>query len=70
MTTPDATRHNPDPAYLRELLGARNPKATARLIGLSARTLRYYLSDDPTAPRAPYCVQYTLEQLAGTPASS
>jgi hypothetical protein len=61
--TPDASRHNPDPAYLRTLLGDRNVKDTAARLGLSVRTLMYYLSDASTAPRAPYCVQYALEQL-------
>lgn len=67
MRPPDASQHNPDPAYLRQLLGDRNPKATAAQLGLSVRTFRYYLSTDPAAPRAPYCVQYALEQLAEQP---
>jgi hypothetical protein len=64
MHAPDASRHNPDPAYLRTLVGAWDLASLAALIGVSVRSLRYYLSDQPGAPRAPYCVQYALEHLA------
>lgn len=64
---PDATLHNPDPAYLRGLLdraGISQRKAAARL-GLSERMMRYYLSPAGSATHrpAPYPVQYALERL-------
>lgn len=68
---PDATLHNPDPAYLRGLLdqaGLSQREAAARL-GLSERMMRYYLSpaDSTTHRPAPYLVQYALEQLSTQP---
>ncbi|ANI16750.1 hypothetical protein A9C11_23505 [Pseudomonas citronellolis] len=65
---PDASRHNPDPHYLRGLLEAAGVKqaAAARSIGISDRTLRYYLSETnhPDYRPAPYPVQFALECLA------
>lgn len=67
--TPDATRHNPDPAYLRGVLASTglSQREVARRIGISDRVLRYYLlpTDAPTYRPAPYPVQYALERLAG-----
>ena len=68
---PDATLHNPDPAYLRGLLdqaGLSQREAAARL-GLSERMMRYYLGPAGSATHrpAPYAVQYALEQLATPP---
>ena len=62
---PSAAKHNPDPAYLRELidLDGLSQREAARRIGVSDRMMRYYLSDDPDATRAPYPVQYALENL-------
>jgi transcriptional regulator with XRE-family HTH domain len=64
---PDAALHKPDAAYLRSLVkacGITQAKA-AEAIGISERTMRNYLSQDPATFRpAPYSVQYTLEQLA------
>lgn len=60
MRRPDATRHNPDPAYLRELVknsGLTREEFCARL-GISDRTLRYYLSG---GHEIPYTVQYAAE---------
>lgn len=66
---PDATSHNPDPAYLRGVLASTGltQRQAARRIGISDRVLRYYLlpPDAPTYRPAPYSVQYTLERLAG-----
>lgn len=66
---PDATRYNPSPAYLRGLLerAAVSQQAAARAIGISPRTMRYYLcaTDSPGYRPAPYPVQYALECLAG-----
>lgn len=67
---PDATRYNPSPAWLRLLLrkAALSQQAAARAIGISPRTMRYYLtSPDAAGYRpAPYAVQYALEMLALT----
>ena len=77
---PDASRHNPDPAYLRDLLaaikddtllsnspsnkGSVSQVAVANRLGIAPRTLRQYL-DDCHKSKCPYTVQYALEQLAG-----
>jgi transcriptional regulator with XRE-family HTH domain len=65
---PDATLHNPDPEYLRDLLlkAGITQAAAATAIGITERVLRYYLSDTQSATYrpAPYVVQYALEQLA------
>lgn len=64
--TPDATRHNPDPAYLRGLLLAAgvSQREAARRIGVSERVMRYYLAPEAADYRpAPYVVQYALESL-------
>lgn len=70
--TPDATRHNPDPQYLRQLLqasGLDQVQAAARL-GITDRTLRYYLSEVGSAGYrpAPYLVQFGLECAAAAAA--
>jgi len=65
--TPDATRHNPDSAYLRSLVerSGLSQVECARRIGLNDSTLRKYLATGTrTAAPAPYLVQYALEQLA------
>lgn len=62
---PDATHHNPDPAYLRSLVersGLSQRKAAARL-GITDRAMRYHLTPGTDRP-APYTVQYCLECLA------
>jgi transcriptional regulator with XRE-family HTH domain len=69
MTKPDATLHNPAPAYLRGLVAATGltQRECARRIGVSDRLLRYYLTDPASgkeAREAPYPVQYALEALA------
>jgi hypothetical protein len=65
-TRPDATKYNPDPAYLRRLVGliGGHQKSIAEAFGITDRALRYYLSpiDSPTYRPAPYLVQYALEQ--------
>lgn len=66
--TPDATRHNPDPLYLRQLLQAAglNQQQAAERLGITSRAVRYYLSDADSAGYrpAPYLVQFALERLA------
>ena len=64
--TPDATKHNPDPAYLRGLLqrAGVSQREAARRIGISERVMRYYLAPESADYRpAPYVVQYALESL-------
>jgi hypothetical protein len=64
---PDATRHDPRPAYLRALVAdtGLSQRATARRIGISARLLRYYLAPREADHRvAPYPVQFCLESLS------
>lgn len=67
---PDATKHNPDPVYLRGLLekAGLTQRAAAEAIGISPRLLRYCLTDrDGDHREAPYPVQYALERLAMEP---
>lgn len=64
--TPDATKHNPSPDYLRALLDRAgvSQREAARRIGLSERVMRYYLAPDAADYRpAPYVVQFALESL-------
>lgn len=66
--TPNAETHNPDPAYLRELIkkaGITQLEA-AKLIGISDRMLRKHLAkrESVSALDAPYSVQFCLECLA------
>ncbi len=67
--TPDATRHDPSPTYLRALIArsGMSQRRAAILIGIDPRALRYYLQpeDHPSRRVAPYPVQYALERLAG-----
>jgi len=65
---PDASTHNPDPYYIRKLLdlAGESQRNAAKLIGITPRTMRYYVSLDPAGYRpAPYPVQFALECLAG-----
>ena len=64
---PDASTHDPDPAYLRSLIAdaGLSIRATARRLGISERMMRYYVADEAGDHRsAPYAVQYALEALA------
>lgn len=65
---PDASRHNPEPRYLRMLIeqaGVSQRKA-AELLGMSWSGFRNYLRDesDPLYRVADYRVQFALECLA------
>lgn len=65
--TPDATRHDPRPEYLRALVqqSGLTQREIARRIGISDRLLRYYLTEvDGDHRVAPYPVQFALESLA------
>lgn len=68
MSIPDASQHNPAPAYLRGLIerAGLSQRAAARQIGVPERTMRQYLADRDasTATDAPYPVQFALECLA------
>ena len=63
----DLTKHNPDPQYLRSILEAlgMSQRQSARMLGLSERMMRYYLSDPNSENyrEAPYLVQFALESL-------
>lgn len=65
---PDATKYNPDPEYLRELIRKTglSQREIARRIGVSERSFRQFLAsrEASTALDAPYPVQYCLEQMA------
>lgn len=64
---PDASRHRPDPAYLRSLVerSGLSQVECARRIDVNPSTLRKYLATGTrTAASAPYLVQYALERLA------
>lgn len=65
--TPDASKHDPSPEYLRALIADAgvSQREAARRIGVSERVMRYYLSDTAADYRpAPYPIQYALECLA------
>jgi hypothetical protein len=66
---PDATKHNPDPQYIRWLIDSAglSQRRAAHVIGISERAMRYHCqpADHPTFRAASYPVQYTLEALAG-----
>lgn len=64
--SPDATKHDPRPEYLRALIDSAglSQRETARRIGVSERMMRYYLAAESADHRpAPYVVQFALESL-------
>lgn len=63
---PDASRHNPDPEYLREVIARTglSQRECARIIGVNERQMRMYLASTGRRETAPYPVQYTLEMLS------
>lgn len=62
---PNVSKHNPDPAYLRELLdrAGLSQREAARRLGISDRMMRYYLAEGEANKPAPYAIQYALESL-------
>lgn len=71
---PDASLHNPDPEYLRQLLDAAglSQRNAAKLIGMTYEGFRNYVkpTDHPLYRVAPYTVQYLLEVLAADKSST
>ncbi|HBN54739.1 MAG TPA: hypothetical protein DD456_12155 [Stenotrophomonas sp.] len=74
--TPDASKHDPRPEYIRALLqqAGVSQRQAATLLGISERMMRYYLAGERPGPSgqavpclAPYTVQYALEALAHRP---
>jgi hypothetical protein len=66
--TPDSSKHNPDPEYLRDLVkkSGLTQRECARRIGIYERLFRMYLADKETksAQNCTYAVQFCLEVLA------
>jgi predicted transcriptional regulator len=64
----DSAMHDATPAYLRNLIAnaGLDQVGAAKLLGISERALRYYLTDEdkPKYRPAPYLVQFGLEFLA------
>jgi len=63
---PNASKHNPSPEYLRGLIerAGLSQREAARRIGITDRSLRYYLSEDAASWKpAPYVVQFAIEHL-------
>lgn len=60
---PDARNHNPDPEYIRDPRTGLTQEQAGQRIGIPARPMRYLSRDAESYRPAPYCVQYTLEQL-------
>ena len=74
MTTPDATNHNPDPAYLRGLIDRAgiSQREAARRLGVSPRMMRQYLADSDVktaapAPQAGYIKQRVMARWFYSP---
>ncbi len=63
--TPDSTKRNYDPQYLRELLALAGltQRGAAEIMGIPERTFRDYLNGNSSS-KAPYTVQFSLECLA------
>lgn len=64
--TPDASKHNPDPAYVRELLSRAglSQRHAAKLLGVNDRTMRFWCSGQVDIP---YTAQFALEALSRAP---
>jgi len=68
MATPDISQHNPDPAYLRELIEqiGMSQRAIARQLGIDETLFRKYLTrpENRSYRPCPYLVQFALEVWA------
>jgi len=67
---PDASNHNPDPAYLRGLRerAGLSQAALAERLAISRRMIQYYEAEEgePSHRTAPYLYQFALERLANS----
>lgn len=67
---PDASSHNPNPAYLRELRAKTglSQSALAERLAISRRMIQYYEAEEgePSHRTAPYLYQFALERLASS----
>lgn len=65
ITLPDATQHNPDENYLRELISKSGLSIgeCARRVGVTKSNFKQML-DSKHNMKAPYAVQYCLEILS------
>lgn len=66
---PDVAHYCPDAAYLRGLLQiiGQSQRAVAQRLGLSYRTMKYYMTPEDSGIESrtpPYPTQYALERLA------
>ena len=64
---PNSDNYNPSPVYLRSLIEQTglSQRKTAKVIGVSERVMRNYLSLNPNDyTKCPYPVQFCLEYLA------
>ena len=66
---PDASLHNPDPAYMRELRerAGLTQRGVAAALGMSRRTVQYYEEAEDKKKKehfADYRYQFALEALA------
>lgn len=59
---PNAKEHNPDPAYIRQLLSdaGLSQVAAAKILGVSDRHMRRYVAGNVPCP---YPVQFCLETM-------
>lgn len=60
--TPDATNYNPDRQYIADLIESTGltQEALGTLLGVTARTIRYWISGEREYP---YIAQFALECL-------
>ena len=66
---PNIEKYNPDATYIRKLITqtGMTQAQVAKELGISERSLRLYIARPSAGNKydIPYCVQYTLEMLAG-----
>lgn len=64
----DATKHNPDPEYLKSLIAKAgiSQREAAKRIGVYERLFRMYLANRSanSAQECPYAIQFCLEALS------
>lgn len=66
--TPDSSKYNPDPAYLKSLIAKAgiSQREAARRLGVNERLFRMYIADrsSKSAQNCTYAVQFCLEVMA------